>query len=106
MDTLDVILDRAADLIQERGWTQEKYQNNKGGLCIVGAINTAAGNPVHSSQGIIDISWFENFIARDKFTGNAQIAVNYNDHVAKDKRQIIRLLHRAAKAYREMNNSN
>jgi hypothetical protein len=40
--TPDEILDRAADLIDERGWCQGTYQDSAGGLCIDAATAVAA----------------------------------------------------------------
>jgi len=36
------VLNKAADLIEERGWAQGAYENASGGLCVLGAIRKAA----------------------------------------------------------------
>lgn len=36
---------RALELLNERGWCRGEWQNEKGELCIAGALNLAAGLP-------------------------------------------------------------
>lgn len=40
------ILLRAADLIEQRGWTQGRAEDNEGRLCMLGAISVAASHTV------------------------------------------------------------
>ena len=37
------LLTKAADLLVEKGWTRETYQDGNGCMCAVGAITVAAG---------------------------------------------------------------
>lgn len=41
-DTPAAVLERAADLIAERGWHKGSYENSDGCLCVWGAVNVAA----------------------------------------------------------------
>jgi hypothetical protein len=46
------ILNKAADVIDERGWTQGEYENCAGGVCARGAIFVAVGlNPLAAAFG-------------------------------------------------------
>lgn len=41
---------RAATLLRDRGWTRHEYETPEGFLCIVGAVNVAAGLPAFAGS--------------------------------------------------------
>ncbi len=54
MDTeVKELLLKAADLIEERGWAQNAFQNDQGNLCIVGALNSVLYGNAYAVSPII-----------------------------------------------------
>lgn len=59
MDTISVldlpdIYRRAADLLMQRGWTRQEYEDAQGHLCIDGAVHLAAGLPANCGANEFD----------------------------------------------------
>lgn len=51
-------LDKAADIIDELGWTQRSYHGPDGGVCCLGAIQLAVGagptsDPIHDAARLL-----------------------------------------------------
>lgn len=93
--SLASIYSKAADLLQKYGWCRFKLKDNEGQMCIWGAIGKVVdGNPFKAST-----KTHEMLKPLTQFTGG-QHAVEWNNHIAKDKRQVVALLRKAAREIR------
>lgn len=103
MNTAD-ILDRAADLIEERGWNQGWYVNECGGLCAVGAMYTAAGVELPVGAEFPDIpDEVSNAVLRAfRVFGDhvKRLASAWNDAPGRTKEEVVSTLRAAAQAAR------
>lgn len=106
------ILSRAADLIDERGWTQGDYVSEDGCVCALGAINVAAAEAAGVEIAPDDYlflalyraggGYYQAARAAEELAG-AQVAgqapdgiVYYNDQVASLATQVVAVLRAAA----------
>ena len=105
MNTAD-ILERAATLIEERGWNQGWYVNGCGGLCTTGAMFAAVGmEPVLGQDSnwntFNEIAFRSAQAAWDRFTAHvAQHAPQWNDAPERTKEEVVSTLRAAAQAAR------
>lgn len=55
--TPQALLNRAADLLDERGWAQRTYLDRDGCLCALGAVRTAAAEAagITDREGMLDV---------------------------------------------------
>lgn len=93
------VLDKAADILDERGWCRHTYTNHvTGHHCAVGAIRAAAD----ALETEMRDGWYvDAFRASVALTDDVGSTVQYwNDHVVKDKRQVTRAMRRVAKKLR------
>lgn len=104
MNTAD-ILDRAADLIEERGWHQGWYVNDCGQLCIRGAMLVAVGieppqkdMPWPDHSGEANASWQEATDEMDEYLDD--LAERWNDAPERTKEEVVSTLRAAAQAAR------
>jgi hypothetical protein len=95
---------KAAKILQERGWCQNTLEDERGRMCIVGALNAANG------EGPTDFK-FEEFLYEagprilkhlPDFThpegyDSLDILMDWNNKICKGKGEVIKLLRKAAK---------
>lgn len=95
MDTVDNmaitdVLEKAAVELEVHGWCRNMFSNAQGHRCVLGAIEKVKA----SEHTLMDV--FIPVIERDiKYP-----IIFWNDEVAKDKRQVTRMLRRVAKKLR------
>jgi hypothetical protein len=80
-------LDRAADVIEERGWCRNDYIDNSGRVCASQALFMAGGEVVETTQA------FRCAIGEKSIT-------HWNDKVALDQADVVNHLRKAAEAAR------
>ncbi len=83
------LLERAADVVQERGWTQGQLEDERGRVCARQALGIAAGRKP------LQDAWL---FAVDQ-SGSLTLA-RWNDSVCRSKRQCVAALRRWARAAR------
>ena len=44
-DNATLLLEKALDTLDERGWTKIRFKNGQGNLCVLGALRVADGRP-------------------------------------------------------------
>jgi hypothetical protein len=96
--SVDEILDRAADIIDDRGWCQNHFQNDLGEVCVLGALNHAV-YPVLTCFVPLDCGKLEpvgNFLRIPRLP-------SWNDHTCKNRYEATEFLRGEAKRYREEN---
>lgn len=103
------VLDRAADLLEERGWTRYTLESDTGCLCAVGAINVAwFGKPRGSVvSGVWECGSIQEQAISALVTEVSPYAIeprygvmDWNDEFAKNKRQVVATMRRVAKKLR------
>jgi hypothetical protein len=103
------ILDRAATLIEERGWNQHYYVNDAGGLDLDGALYAATGMDPKPHVGMS--AWPGYTQARDQASHRAyawlsrwmpgpRTPISWNDMAERTKEEVISTLRAAARAAR------
>ena len=109
MNTSDV-LNKAADLIEERGWTtgNSGWQKEDGPLCLEGGIIAALGLGTWNEVQIADEYWacpaynaVAAYLGRDvsllpEKKGPREPLWQWNDHIATGEQQVIATLRAAA----------
>lgn len=93
------VLDKAADLLEETGWCRNWYEL-RGRHCARGAINTIANGDPNRTWGA------EARLACELLTAHLESRVgseflgiqDWNDHQARDGRQVVREMRAAAKS--------
>lgn len=88
------ILLKAADLIEQRGWTKDRFENVDGNLCMIGAMRVAVFGKVAWNHSIStrDLTMAHNKL--DKFLGRS--AARWNDRSAGYKEEVIAKLREVA----------
>jgi hypothetical protein len=104
------VLDRAADLLEERGWTRRILEDDNGCLSALGAINMAwygsPGGRFAASGGLERNPVRESAIMAlqteiNPYGGDPEyVIVNWNDSFAKNKRDVVATMRRAVKRMR------
>lgn len=102
------LLERAADLIEEHGWTRREFQSNTGCLCVMGAIGLAWDGVPSASLvlGTLSSTKYQAVralaaeIAPLRYDFPANTVTSWNDGSAKSKRQVASYMRRAAKKLR------
>lgn len=90
------ILNRAADVIVERGWTTGEIQDRRGAVCLVGALNLAiTGNSLDPVFGNRKWSLAEAYLR--EVTDAPGHAWEWNDVPGRTKEQVIGALREAAR---------
>jgi hypothetical protein len=93
------IYDNAIEYIHEHGWARGKFQNEKGEVCIAGAINRSAlqlyGTRINESEFDL-ISYILEREFGNQYWGSI---TNWNDHLAKDVDEVIGVLKLASEEY-------
>lgn len=93
--SLAKIYSRAADLLQKNGWCRHKLQNDQGHMCILGAISQVVDGDAYAASN----DTHNMLTPLAQFTGGKH-PVEWNNHFAKDKRQVVGLLRKAAREVR------
>lgn len=100
METAE-ILNKAADVIAERGWHRGAYENpHDGGVCAMGAMCVAAGLPPRAiaisceAEALDDVFEAERHLRR--FLGAG--VTEWNDEIAENPDEVAAALREAAKA--------
>ena len=95
------ILDRAADLIEERGWTQGWYCGPTGELCAAGAMFVAIGlrpagwtAPEHPAHRRAMVAFERHLMDTFDYFG----AHNWNDEPGRTQAEVVNALRAAARA--------
>jgi|SRR5271169_2563355 len=90
---LSTILKDAADLLDEHGWCRYALKDEKGRMCIMGALNAAANGDAEISYAQLDVR------AIAKALGDCQVGelVDWNDEIARDRRSVTRRLRAAVR---------
>lgn len=101
METAD-ILEKAAEVLDARGWCQGHYQDDQGQLCAVGAIRVATWGTArwdHSNA----VEYLASRMAQEAMSahlGVEDIAVGWNDRPGRTKDEVIDTFKHAAKELR------
>lgn len=90
------VLDKAADVIEVRGWCQRTLETGDGRVCMEGAISVACGVLGHPSVGP---QYSNALCAVGLHLGNL-IPYRWNDAPGRDKYEVIDLLRTVAKELR------
>lgn len=93
--TLDEIMDRAADIIDARGWCRGEAINGRGEVCVLGALSFAGD----SSVSVIAFIEESTDITSQRVGG--WWITKWNDHVCADQYEAAEFLRTEAKRYRE-----
>lgn len=104
-------LDKAVDVLKKDGWGRKAFIASDGKLCLVGALNKSIfGGPTTSPrysitrQRIYDLAYntLDKVIQTDQREKNKPYGgvVSWNDSLAKDRREVISKLRKAAKLLR------
>lgn len=90
MNAADV-LDKAADVIVERGWCQREYEGEDGRVCVVGAMGQVShGKP-----------WNDAYTALSTYLGTRHTALSYwNDVPGRTAGEVITALRSCAASLR------
>ena len=108
MNTAD-ILDKAADLIDRRGWNQGWYINTDGEMCPRGAIYAACGMQPNPNPSVDVMDWpgwsssaADNAITACDWLDEAvdDYAESWNDDEGRTKEEVVSTLRAAAQAAR------
>ncbi|OZF40777.1 hypothetical protein CH296_00535 [Rhodococcus sp. 14-2496-1d] len=91
--TISEILARAADLIEEHGWMQGEYVNDKGCLCAVGAIRIAADGKVEGHFPSNAATQAIDLMAGHLDAGSV---IEWNDDVDRTQTEVVGALRAAA----------
>ncbi|MFY2788494.1 DUF6197 family protein [Rhodococcus sp. MALMAid1271] len=113
--TLSEILNRAADLLADKGWNRGYYQSPEGCLCAVGAITLAAGGcfsydedgtpddfqgPNDDSRGIYAaMEAVEQAVSGSVGVDAARDLVTWNDDPDRTQQEVIDTFRSVAKEY-------
>jgi hypothetical protein len=98
------ILDKAADLIEERGWNQGWYVNDCGGMCVRGAMFAAVGVAIPVSK---TAPWptYEPQLGRDVYAATVVMdehvrtpVERWNDYPRRTAAEVVEALRAAARA--------
>ena len=107
MNTAD-ILDKAADLIEQRGWAQGYFVDHRGGLCARGAIYAACGMEPDPDPHVRIVEWPGWNPADPAWDALCQLdtavddfAEMWNDAPERTKEEVVSALRAAAQAARE-----
>ena len=92
--TPDEVLDRAADEITIRGWTQGLFEDPEGRVCAVGAINRTTAQATER----IRAGWVLTFFIQ------GQVPI-WNDAPGRTQDEVVDTFRLAAKHYREVHQS-
>jgi hypothetical protein len=86
MNKYSDLLFKAADLLDERGWTVGAYQNKKGQLCLLGAL-CEARNFVPTPWGALDelLMFLERDLLEPSSCFSTLIAFNDRDLTSKEE---------------------
>ena len=101
METAD-ILEKAAEVLEIRGWTQNTYEDAEGQVCAVGAIRVVAwGHSRWSGTGAIDyqVAGMAQ-AAMSAHLGVRDLAIEWNDSPERTKEEVIDAFKHAAKDLR------
>lgn len=93
------VLERAHDVIVERGWCQNRFEDAEGRVCALGAVGVAVDSPFPwlPFAGQFDTyAGAESFLFRE--AGGP--ASRYNDHPGASKEDVLLLFKRAAERAR------
>ncbi len=85
-------VEKAADLLRERGWTQHTFEDSQGRLCVVGALH-------HASSGAYNALASETYNAIAKCLGRGDLPL-WNDAPERTQAEVEDKLMEAAKALR------
>ncbi len=85
LDQVGKVMYRAADLLEERGWCRNTLWNEKGEMCILGAIQTVA----NISDGVE--KRLSRYLGVPFFN-----MVKWNNDICSSKEEVITLLREAA----------
>jgi hypothetical protein len=104
------ICDRAADVIDARGWAQKVYQTSDGRVCLIGALRIASEESLDDpTQLQPQAKWSNEYLfaaaAIRKTGGDISNLAAWNDTVPKHKDEVIKLLRNSAAFMREQNES-
>lgn len=121
--TVDQVLDTAADILEAGKWIRFKcYNTANGGMCALGAIAAAVYPEVvkEDPAKIDDLGWTEGHTSADRdqlqldtveffgklvdkfhYIGRDQRVYSYNDRTVRSSKQLVSRLRNAAKAYRK-----
>lgn len=99
-DPIGAILNRAADIIEERGWTRNRFEN-RGRVCASRALNLAVVEVggLHIIEGFAARKRCEEVIRERMHATDGSWApelVSYNDLWAKSRKTIVSLFREAA----------
>ena len=97
------LLLRAAEVIEERGWTQGSYCDGDGGVCAMGAISVGAGYPPESIDGLANyvsgkavMKLIKVIDPQGKFVDRIGSIPDWNDTRGRTKEEVIAALRTAA----------
>lgn len=108
-DATDVadVLERAAEVIEERGWCQSKIEEVDGRVCLIGSIKAATGVPLDSVASLdpanVPPLWVRAAQAVDRVIQTEHAgtwSADWNDCAGRDKYEVIDLLKTVAKEIR------
>lgn len=98
--TPEEILDKAADLIAENGWTQGAYREDRDGVtcyCALGAINEVSGLGHVPLQGLGETQFAISF-ALSMIRGRSGMdVITWNDFPGQTKENVVRALKNLAR---------
>jgi hypothetical protein len=100
--TPDQIMDRAADLLDEKGWCRGRhYDERTGAMCMEGALRQTACSPTRSPAWVSTLNRVSNFIENHL----EMFITTWNDQHCQDRNEATELLRTEAKRYREERDS-
>jgi|GEM_PF-6118288 len=83
-------LESAADLLDEHGWCRLSFVNTDGAYCTISALKAIEGDATAALNALLYDPKFE----------ATHDVVWWNDHVAKDKREVTSTMRRVARKLR------
>lgn len=95
------VLDEAARILRERGWTQGKMISNTGEVCMLGAVCIATtGAPCVPDPGQVGAAGYNSALVRltriiDKHRPWTVRLSSWNDSCGRDLQQVLDLIERA-----------
>lgn len=108
MNTAD-ILDKAADLIDTRGWNQGHYVNESGGLDLDGALHAAVGMDPQRGTGMHrwpgwtqerELASNRTYAWLKRWFNRSETPIWWNDQAGRTKEEVVSTLRAAAQTAR------
>lgn len=97
LDEVGRVLMKAAEIIRERGWCQNRFEDSAGRVCAMGALKVAAGMPADIMGAVLPPAAFK---ARDRLQNhlNGRGPHKWNDDADRTADEVIAALESAALA--------